>query len=147
MKSRGAIATRFSTVILSSRRSASNSTQNHSATLLQNVPLIEKPAILIAADGEIHAEETLAELLRFMNRFRYGTLVLPPGVGYLDSNGMVDWERSTADLSADELNRYDKSGTETRTRLHLPPGESIPPVPFRWRYTVTISSTDENDEG
>jgi len=107
---------------------------------------LEQPAILIAADGEIHAAQ-LAVLLRLSDRFRHGTLVLPPGVGYLDKNGMVDWQRSTADLSQEALGNYDRSATDARARVHLSPGEPQPEVPFRWRYTVQVPTADESEEG
>ena len=114
---------------------------------LEHSSYLSRPAILIAADGEVYAEERLAVLLKRADRFRYATLVLPPGVGYLDANGMVDWERSTADISQEALGNYDRSGTETRSRLYLAPGEAQPEAVFRWRYTVQVPAADESEEG
>jgi CRISPR-associated endonuclease/helicase Cas3 len=113
---------------------------------LEESNCLGKPAILIGADGEVHAG-TLAELLNNRRLFRYGTLLLPPGVGYLDLNGMVDWTKSTAELSQGLLSRYDVSATETRTRARLAFGQAPPKTDLRWRYTVKLPTDDENEEG
>ncbi len=103
-------------------------------------------AILIASDGEIRSG-TLAELVEDRGLFRYATLLLPPGVGHLDRNGMVDWSKPTDRLSPEDLARYDKSATDTRTRVRLAPGEAEPETGLRRRYTVELAPDDENEEG
>lgn len=103
-----------------------------------------KPAILIAADGEIYAG-TLEELLQ--RDLRYGELVLPPGVGCLDQHGMVDWSKSTTGLSSDERARYDVSATADRIRARVGPGEPPPETELRWRLTVELPGDDETEEG
>jgi CRISPR-associated endonuclease/helicase Cas3 len=101
-----------------------------------------EPAILIGADGEIYAG-TLRELLEDQ-RFEYATLVLPPGVGHLDENGMVDWSKSTAGA---ETNHYDRSATKTRQHWRVAPGEATRATGLRWRYTVRIPAENEDEEG
>jgi len=113
---------------------------------LEESSYLGRRAILIAADGEIHAG-TLAELLQIRG-LSYGTLVLPRGVGYLDRSGMVDWSKSTAELSPEELSNYDVSAMrDERTRVRLSPGEAAPETGLRWRCTVNVSAEDENQEG
>lgn len=113
---------------------------------LKKSSYLSERVILIAADGEIYSG-TLAELLRAARPFRYGTLLLPPGVGHLDENGMVDWSRPTVGLSQDDLSRYDVSATETRRRIRVTSGEAQPETGLRCRYSVGIPTEDENDEG
>src|SRR5581483_6752861 len=79
----------------------------------------EKPAILIANDGEIYAE-TVGRLLANPD-LAYGTLLLPPLVGDLDEYGMVDWSKT--EVPEEKLSRYDVSTTDERTRV---PGEEEP---------------------
>ena len=113
---------------------------------LKHSSYLDRPAILIAADGEIYADK-LGKLLETPHRFRYATLVLPPGVGYLDSNGMVDWSRRTDGLSEMELERYDVAdipGKRQRVRI---PGDAKPEPGLRLRCTVEIVGEDENEEG
>ena len=62
-------------------------------------------AILIAADGTVRAD--LLHRLLGDQRLRYGTLILPPGIGYLSENGTVDWTQSTQQLTDDQLKKYD----------------------------------------
>jgi len=113
---------------------------------LKGSSYLAKKVIVIAADGEIHAQ-TLGDLLQKRGIFRYATLLLPPGVGHLDRNGIVDWSKSTAELSEGELARYDKSTTEARTRVRLAPGEPEPETGLRRRYTVELSPEDEGEDG
>jgi len=106
-------------------------------------------AILISADGEVHTG-TLGELLDHWP-FDYGTLVLPPGVGHLDQNGMVDWSKATGALTEVELARYDVSetGTETgkRMRVRLNPEGAEAETGLRRRCCFRIPMDDETDEG
>jgi CRISPR-associated endonuclease/helicase Cas3 len=99
-----------------------------------------EPAVLISADGEIHAG-TVGELLRLPRLFRFGTLLLPPGVGHLDQYGMVDWAGGPSELS-----RYDVSATETRTKVRIPPGAAAPELQLRLRHVVEIPAADEDEE-
>ena len=108
---------------------------------LQEPTYTGEPAILISADGEVHAG-TVGQLLKFRRLFRYGTLLLPPGVGHLDKYGMVDWAESPSDLS-----RYDVSTTGRRKRVKVAPGGAAPEVELRLRYTVAIPTSDEDEEG
>jgi len=108
---------------------------------------LAQSAILIGTDGEVVAG-TLRELIEDQRRLRYATLVLPPRVGYLDANGMVDWARSTDKLTTEEADRYDKSGTTGRERRKFGPDEqSSAQAGFRKRYTVQMASEDENEVG
>jgi CRISPR-associated endonuclease/helicase Cas3 len=108
---------------------------------LQESNFLTKSAILIGADGEIHVG-TLSELLENRSFFRYGTLLLPPGIGHLDRYGMVDWMKA-----AGELSNYDVSATETRRRVKLTSGEATKQTGLRWRYTVEIPTNDEGQDG
>lgn len=108
----------------------------------------DRPAILIGADGEIDAREKLGDLLGDERRLRYATLVLPPRVGYLDANGMVDWSRSTEKLTPEEMDRYDRSATPERGCRKFAPEEGIvAPDGFRQRYEVQMAGDDENEKG
>jgi CRISPR-associated endonuclease/helicase Cas3 len=100
----------------------------------------DRPALLIAADGEVQAG-LLDDLLKDWRRLRYGTLVLPPGVGDIDQYGMVDWAKS-----GDDLARYDVSEIPNRFHQRLLPGEAPPETDLRLRYTVELATEDENEE-
>jgi CRISPR-associated endonuclease/helicase Cas3 len=105
----------------------------------------DKLAILIAADGEVDAA-TLEELLGRRD-FRYATLILPPGVGYLDTNGMVDWLKSTDKLTADEIDRYDVADIDGERRRIRTERDQAPDPGLRLRCSVEIAADDENEEG
>lgn len=99
------------------------------------------PALLIAVDGEVRAG-ALKVLLEDRHLFRYATLVLPPGVGHLDSYGMVDWSKAE-----DDLERYDVSETSDRRRIKLNSGQEPPETGLRLRYTLELATEDESEEG
>ena len=104
------------------------------------------PAVLIAADGETRAA-TIGTLLEEPARFLYATLVLPPGVGYLDEFGMVDWSRPTDKLTDEEIKRYDVADIEgERLKVRVGAAEATPDVDLRLRCTVEIPAQDENEE-
>ena len=97
-------------------------------------------AILIAASGEVFVD-TLAELLKnHRARFSFATLLLPPNVGHLDANGMVDWSKAPIGLT-----RYDVSETPTRKRIDLGVDEERPETGLRFRYEVHRETGDEGD--
>jgi CRISPR-associated endonuclease/helicase Cas3 len=103
----------------------------------------DRLAILITADGEVHAGAL--ELLLEGQDFRYATLILPPGVGYLDTNGMVDWSKSTDKLTAGEVDRYDVADNRKRQRIRTERDQ--PPNPgLRLRCTVEIIVDDGREE-
>lgn len=94
-------------------------------------------AILVTASGEA-LTGTLSELLKsHRSRFSFATLLLPPNVGHLDDNGMVDWSKPPA-----EHTRYNVSATKTRKRVGVDEERPI----LRFRYKVSLPSSDEEDE-
>ncbi len=94
-------------------------------------------AILVTASGESFAD-TVAELVKkHRARFSFATLLLPPKVGQLDDNGMVDWSKE-----AIENIQYDVSGTPTRKRIGV--DEERPNL--RFRYEVRLATSDDEDE-
>src|SRR5262249_48745118 len=110
---------------------------------LKKSAYLDKSAILVAADGELLLD-SIAGLLDKSARFRYATLVLPPGVGYLDANGMVDWSKATDRLPAEDLARYDVADLEgTRQRFRVTPGDAPPHPDLRLRCTIEIPADDE----
>jgi CRISPR-associated endonuclease/helicase Cas3 len=107
------------------------------------------PAILISADGEIHAS-SLGQLLDDTERFRYATLLLPPGVGYLDDNGMVDWSKPTGNLTPEQLARYDVADNvpdpqRKRRHIRVAPGEREPDTGLRCRCRIEIPAATGED--
>jgi CRISPR-associated endonuclease/helicase Cas3 len=114
---------------------------------LKKSTYLDKPAILVAADGDVLVD-SIGSLLDESDRFRYATLVLPPGVGYLDRNGMVDWSRPTDRLSTEDLVRYDVADLEgTRQRFRVNPSDEPPNPDLRLRCTIEIPSEEETGEG
>jgi CRISPR-associated endonuclease/helicase Cas3 len=112
---------------------------------LKESAYLGKLAVLITADGEAHAA-TLEELLERRD-FPYATLVLPPGVGFLDASGMVDWLKPTDKLTADEIGRYDVADLNgERERVRAQPGQVHSPG-LRLRCTVEIAGNGEDEEG
>jgi len=112
---------------------------------LQASEYLDRVAVLLGADGEIYSG-SLGDLIGDERRLHYATLVLPPGVGYLDRNGMVDWDKSPGKMVA--ADHYDKSSTEYRTRRRFASvEEEIAPRDFRKRYAVRVPSDDESDNG
>jgi CRISPR-associated endonuclease/helicase Cas3 len=107
---------------------------------------LASPAILIAADAEVYVD-TLEGLLKNPERFRYATLLLPPGIGYLDANGTVDWGRRTDELSQEDLARYDVADHgANRQRFRLNSGDPDPDnIGFRFRHSIQLEA--EEDEG
>jgi CRISPR-associated endonuclease/helicase Cas3 len=102
----------------------------------------KRAALLIANDSSIY-KGTLGELLdQQRERFPYATLVLPPGVGFLDKNGMVDWSRHTGQLSDDDLRKYDVSVTSERCRLR---GDQLAPEGYKLVCRVEISDEESDD--
>lgn len=115
---------------------------------LKKSSYIGKLAMLVAADGEVCAGRLEDLLQKPEERFRYATLIMPPGVGLLDEHGMVDWSRATDKLSAEELARYDVSCVDgKRQKFRVAPDAPQPDPGLRLRCTVEIPSEDENEEG
>jgi CRISPR-associated endonuclease/helicase Cas3 len=107
---------------------------------LKKSPFTGSRAILITASGEVFVD-TLAELLKKHSaRFSFATLLLPPNVGHLDANGMVDWSKPPV-----ELTRYDVSETPTRKRIKLGVDETRPETGLRFRYEVQLAASDDDD--
>jgi CRISPR-associated endonuclease/helicase Cas3 len=117
-------------------------------TKLRESVYVSRFAILIASDGEIFTG-TLEKLLERPQQFRYATLLLPPGVGYLDRNGMVDWARATDKLTNNDLDRYDRSNIEgKRESIRVEPGEVPPATRLRLRCKIDLTVGDgDNGEG
>ena len=118
---------------------------------LQKSPHGERRALLIGRDRQVTAD-MIGQLIHESRRaqLHYATLVLPPGVGKLDNNGAVDWDRSVED-GHEGWERYDVSvvegGEHRRYKKHFGPGEeaSEPPDGMRARYKVNLPARDEHD--
>ncbi len=113
---------------------------------LRRPDFLDRSAILLSADGEARAGR-LEELLEESRSLRFGTLLLPPGVGYLDEHGMVDWAKSTRGMPESDLARYDVSATDTRTRVKVAPEEAEPDTGLRRRCSIEIPAEDEDQAG
>lgn len=113
---------------------------------LRKPEYLDRRAILLRADGSIRPG-TLEELLADNRGLRFGTLLLPPGVGYLDEHGMVDWAKPTGRLSESELARFDVSATDSRTRVKAAPGEAEPSTGLRRRCSIEVPTEDEEQAG
>jgi CRISPR-associated endonuclease/helicase Cas3 len=99
----------------------------------------ETRVIAVMADGEV-VVDTLANLVDDRRRLAYATLILPPGVGAVKENGLVDWagtDESNADVSA-------RCSFPQRLALRNP--ESEPPG-LRLRFTLDVQpANEEGDE-
>lgn len=92
-------------------------------------------AILVAADSTIRVGE-LKDLLSDDSPVPYATLLLPPGVGHLDENGMVDWGKLPRENTG-----YDVSCPPNERLKIKSSGEDIPVLDgFRKRESVTLSN-------
>jgi hypothetical protein len=93
-------------------------------------------AILVLSDATVCVGD-LEDLLKAERLARYATLVLPPGVGHLDTNGMVDWTKegnnaASYDVSAIKGDRgKSKEGT-------IPDG-------YRKRLTIELKYDDDTE--
>ena len=96
-------------------------------------------AVVITSDGEAQAR-TIGEILENPVLIRYGILVLPPGTGHLDEYGMVDWTRTSEDLS-----RYDVSADGGRMRIRLGPAEPPPETTLSLRFELEIFGEDQDE--
>ncbi len=112
---------------------------------LKSSEYLDRLAILLGSDGEIY-RGSLGDLIDDERRLHYATLVLPPGIGYLDPNGMVDWLKPPGKLTATD--HYDKSSTNYRIHRKFASDQQETDLPgFRKRYAVRTASDDETDEG
>ena len=112
----------------------------------------DEPALLVRRDRRVTVVKKLKELIdpRERSRMHYATLVLPLGVGALDVNGTVDWNR-TVDKDKEGWDLFDVSavaeGERRRSKTKLDPGEE-PEVPngLRERYRVHLMPDDEAEK-
>lgn len=100
-------------------------------------------AILIGTDASVRVD-SLDKLLNDESLVRYATLLLPPCIGHLDANGMVDWRRGPDDKSeydvscsqGDRQKRMDEvvpDGLQKRLSINLGDDDSEEPV-VTWTY-------------
>ena len=118
---------------------------------LQKSPHVERRALLVGRDGQVTGDliKSLIDPSR-RTQLEYATLVLPPGVGRLDSNGAVDWSQSLEE-GQDGWERYDVSAVEEgehrrykeRFELDVEGGEI--PDGVQARYTVNLRLEDESE--
>ncbi|MGA7414972.1 MAG: type I-U CRISPR-associated helicase/endonuclease Cas3, partial [Bryobacteraceae bacterium] len=106
---------------------------------------LDDPAILIGPDRSIKSG-TIEQLLGSKEDFKYATLVLPPGIGDLDDQGMVSWSKRRAALSAGDLLRYDVSADQSQ-RMRLGPGQELDfsLAEYRLVCTVEVERDDVED--
>jgi len=100
----------------------------------------ERAAILVTADGEIRTGR-LYSFLAEPSLLRYGTLILPQGVGMLDANGMVDWSEPKHTVTGQEDACYDVSELDPRhprCKVKVGVDEPEPKIPLRKRHTVSL---------
>ncbi|MBZ5678351.1 MAG: type I-U CRISPR-associated helicase/endonuclease Cas3 [Acidobacteriia bacterium] len=93
-------------------------------------------AIVIGSDATVRTG-TLEELLKEERAVRYGTLVLPPGVGYLDPNGMVDWTRDGSAASNYDVSEIQGDRKKSRNGTE--------PLGFRKRLTIELTQEDDSE--
>ena len=118
---------------------------------LQKSPHVKKRALLVGRDRQVTAD-TIEGLIDSSRRAQlyYATLILPPGVGRLDHNGAVDWDRSV-EVGQEGWERYDVSAVEggerRRYKKHIESHEGTgePPDGVRARYKVNLPSQDERE--
>ncbi len=93
-------------------------------------------AILVRSDASVRIGD-LEDLLKEDRLARYATLVLPPSVGHLDANGMVDWTKERNNAA-----RYDVSaikGDRGKSK------EGTVPDGYRKRITIELKGDDDTE--
>ena len=118
---------------------------------LQKSPHGERRALLVGRDRQVTAD-MIGRLIDPSRRAQlyYATLVLPPGVGRLDNNGAVDWDRSVED-GQEGWERYDVSAVEggdrRRYKKRVEPDKEAgePPDGVRARYKVSLPLEDDRE--
>jgi CRISPR-associated endonuclease/helicase Cas3 len=103
---------------------------------LRDSKYCETRAILIGSDATVYTG-TLEELLKEERSVRYGTLVLPPGVGYLDPNGMVDWTKDGTVASNYDVSEIQGDRKKSRNGTE--------PLGFRKRLTIELTEGEDSE--